>query len=325
MVFYCSCVFRGLGLGLGVRGLVFKGWDFRQPIFGHLGFGPANLLAKTNFGQSNLGQSIFGQSVWQSGVCHGGAPKGGNPKGLRAQKGEGPKPRKRVEPKGGGAKISRLFFFSPPLPLQFSLLSSFSWSSRGTLVVFEAPGPSNVHEDPAASGPAEGCLAESKSSGGLVPRREGPGEGGPGEGSLEGGQGLQKRRATPEFVFGGGAAGPGGGGLGWGGPGRLVGLEWHNSGHSKCTSQFSQNCLGQTMSGQTLSGQTSFGQTWFWPKLVWPNLVLTKVGLAKSWPSGLGNRSFGVLGFFRGLEVLGFKGFRRSGFLGFQGFGVLRF
>ena len=148
-------------------------------------------------------------------------------------------------------------------------------------------------------------------SGGAVARGRSP----------EGGQGLQKRRATPEFVFAGAAAvrveaaWVGAVRVGW------WALEWHNSGHSKCTSQFSQNCLDQTMSGQTLSGQTSFGQTWFWPQLVWPNLVLSKVGLAKSWPSGLGEQGFRGLGFF--LVLFGFLGF--LGFFGFQGFTVFRF
>ena len=47
-------------------------------------------------------------------------------------------------PEGGGPKISRFFF---PLPLPFSLFFSLSlWGSyRGNLVVFEAPGPLNVH------------------------------------------------------------------------------------------------------------------------------------------------------------------------------------
>ena len=44
----------------------------------------------------------------------------------------------------GVAKISRLFFLLPP---PFSLVLSLSLgSSRGILVVFEVPGPSNARE-----------------------------------------------------------------------------------------------------------------------------------------------------------------------------------
>ena len=62
------------------------------------------------------------------------------------QKGGGPNlenvwPRREGAP-NGGAKISR-FFFPPPATIFF--LPSLSWGSRGILVVFEAPGPSNVH------------------------------------------------------------------------------------------------------------------------------------------------------------------------------------
>ena len=67
---------------------------------------------------------------------------------TRGPEGWSPEPRgppKGGAPKGGGPKISRFF---PPLPLPFSFLFSlFLWeSSRGILVVFEAPGPSDVHD-----------------------------------------------------------------------------------------------------------------------------------------------------------------------------------
>ena len=76
------------------------------------------------------------------------APKGGGPKeggleGWGGPEGGGPKPGsggpRRVEgPEGWEAKNFALFF---PLPPQFLFLSSLSWkSSRGILVVFEAPG-----------------------------------------------------------------------------------------------------------------------------------------------------------------------------------------
>ena len=65
----------------------------------------------------------------------------GVPKGWRTQKKWGPK--------GGGPKISRFLF---PLPPPFSLFLSLWVSSRGILVVFEAPGPSN-----STFGPS-GCL-----------------------------------------------------------------------------------------------------------------------------------------------------------------------
>ena len=87
----------------------------------------------------------------------GGAPKGGAPKGG-APKGKGPNPEKvrarscggpklwgpeRWEPERWGPKISRFFF---PLPPQFFILFSLSFGLfRGILVVFEAPGRSNVH------------------------------------------------------------------------------------------------------------------------------------------------------------------------------------
>ena len=59
----------------------------------------------------------------------GGAPKGGAPKGWG--------------PERWGPKISRFFF---PLPPQFFVLFSLSFGLfRGILVVFEAPGRSNVH------------------------------------------------------------------------------------------------------------------------------------------------------------------------------------
>ena len=101
-----------------------------------------------------------------------------------------PEPPSPEPPSAGPRKIS-LFIF--PSPATIFILSSLSWGcSREMLVVFEAPGPSNVHvwalgmscETPAASGPG-------RSGGGAVPRRAGgPGEAGPGEGGPgEGGPG----------------------------------------------------------------------------------------------------------------------------------------
>ena len=68
----------------------------------------------------------------------GGGPKGGAQKGG-AQKGGAPK---SGAPKGGGPKISRFFFPSPAT--KFVLFFPLWGSSRGILVVFEAPGRSNV-------------------------------------------------------------------------------------------------------------------------------------------------------------------------------------
>ena len=95
-------------------------------------------------------------------VCEWGperreAPWGGALKGGASR--VAPRTQKIGAPKGGGPKISRFFFFLST----FFFLSSLSWgSSRGILVVFVAPGPSNVHvlefsvclscETPAASG-----------------------------------------------------------------------------------------------------------------------------------------------------------------------------
>ena len=62
------------------------------------------------------------------------------PRKNRASKGGG-----RVAPKGGGAKMSRFFFFSVSCLIIRSFLPTlgvFSWNFGG---VFEAPGPSNVH------------------------------------------------------------------------------------------------------------------------------------------------------------------------------------
>ena len=93
--------------------VVMEGTDFGQSRFGHPDL--------TNLGRSNLGQSNLGRSIWiWVCVCHGVGP------------------RRVGHPRVGGPRISRFFF---PLPPFVSL-----WvSSRGILVVFEAPEPSNVH------------------------------------------------------------------------------------------------------------------------------------------------------------------------------------
>ena len=78
------------------------------------------------FGFFHVGQ---GPKPRKSRAPKGGAPKGGAPKGG-APKG------------GGGAKICAFF----PLPSHICALFVSLWvSSRGILVVFEAPGRSNVH------------------------------------------------------------------------------------------------------------------------------------------------------------------------------------
>ena len=75
----------------------------------------------------------MGPEPRKSGGPKGGAPKGGALKGG-GPNGAGPE---RWEP-----KISRFFF---PLPPQFSFFSISFGLFRGILVVFEAPGRSNVH------------------------------------------------------------------------------------------------------------------------------------------------------------------------------------
>ena len=74
--------------------------------------------------------------VQKCGVEGGGAKprKGGSPKGGAPQGGA---------PKGGGGPKFRAFFFPSPTPI-FILFFSLWGSSRGILVVFEAPGRSNV-------------------------------------------------------------------------------------------------------------------------------------------------------------------------------------
>ena len=82
----------------------------------------------------------------KGGAPKGGAPKGGAPKGG-GPKGGGPNPEKveprRVEPRRVGAQNFALFFPSPAT--KFVLFFPLWGSSRGILVVFEAPGRSNVH------------------------------------------------------------------------------------------------------------------------------------------------------------------------------------
>ena len=66
-------------------------------------------------------------------------PKGGGPKGRAPQRGGS----KGGGPKAGGPKISRFFSLSR---LHFGSFSLSLWGSyRGNLVVFEAPGPVNIH------------------------------------------------------------------------------------------------------------------------------------------------------------------------------------
>ena len=101
--------------------------DFGQSRFGHRGFGQNQFWPKPI-----LANPIWANPIWANPildlVCHGGAPKGGERK-------VGPR-------KGGWPNISR--FFPSPATI-FALFVSLWGSSRGFLVVFEAPGPSNVH------------------------------------------------------------------------------------------------------------------------------------------------------------------------------------
>ena len=91
---------------------------------------------------ATLERRSVGPKPRKSGGPKGGGPKGGGPKGG-GPKGGGPKGGgpKGGGPKGGGPEISRFFFPSPPQNSFFPLWGS----SRGILVVFEAPGRSNVH------------------------------------------------------------------------------------------------------------------------------------------------------------------------------------
>ena len=72
-----------------------------------------------------------------------GAPKGGGPEGCGAKKGgRGPKPEKSGGPEGWGAQ-NFAFFFPSPATI-FALFDSL-WGLLVELLVFEAPGPSNVN------------------------------------------------------------------------------------------------------------------------------------------------------------------------------------
>ena len=104
----------------------------------------ARPILKANFGQSNilanpiLANPIRDNLFW-SGVCHGGAPEGGQTQKRWGPRRVGPR---RVGPRRVGAQNFALFFPSPAGNFIFSFLSG--GSSRGILVVFEAPGHSNV-------------------------------------------------------------------------------------------------------------------------------------------------------------------------------------
>ena len=84
------------------------------------------------------GGANFGEKLCFSGLGPhlGGHPKGGAPKGG------GPNPEKVGPRRVGGPKF-RVFFPSPAA--KFVLFFPLWGSSRGILVVFEAPGRSNVH------------------------------------------------------------------------------------------------------------------------------------------------------------------------------------
>ena len=76
--------------------------------------------------QKSEGPKLWGPEGWGP---EGWGPEGWGPEGWG--------------PERWGPKISRFFF---PLPPQFFILFSLSFGLfRGILVVFEAPGPSNVH------------------------------------------------------------------------------------------------------------------------------------------------------------------------------------
>ena len=121
----------------------------------------AGRLEETDFGQSRFGHPDLTNPIfWPIFLVSWWGPKGrlakprksGGPEGW-APEGWGAKPRKSEGPEGWGPKgwgpggwgpkNSRFFF---PLPPQFFFFFSLSFGFfRGILVVFEAPGPSNVH------------------------------------------------------------------------------------------------------------------------------------------------------------------------------------
>ena len=111
------------------------------------------LLEETDLGQSNFSFVrpiqfwIWCVSWWarvgprmevRNQTQKSGSPEGWGPEEWGPEGWE-PKPRKGGAPKGGRPKISRFFF---PSPAPIFILSPVSWwSSRGILVLFEAPGP----------------------------------------------------------------------------------------------------------------------------------------------------------------------------------------
>ena len=107
--------------------------DFGQSDFGHPCW---PTLAKSDFGQADFGPS------WC--FSHLGAQKGGGPEGWGPRR-VGPR---RVGPEGWGPEgwvPPKFRAFSSLSHHRFALFVSLWVSSRGILVVFEAPEPSIVH------------------------------------------------------------------------------------------------------------------------------------------------------------------------------------
>ena len=207
-----------------------------------------------------------------------GAPKGGGSKGG-GSKGGGPK--------GGGPKIS-LFFF--PVPPQNSFFSPLWGSSRGILVVFEAPGRSNVH---VWSPRAQTCTFEGPGlqkhhqySTRRPPEREKKNE-------FCGGRGKKRAKFWAVQGKGGpGKGGPGKGGPGKGGPG---GTEHDQTktlkpphGNRETNTHATQAHTSTHKHTQTHTNthtnthKHKSKSVWpksVWPKSVWPKSVLAKVGI----------------------------------------------
>ena len=241
-------------------------------------------LANTKFGQilffevGREGGGVERRRVWglggRVGACLGrlGAVRvGSSPRPRRVRwRSEGWDLRRVGPPKGGaeGWRAQNLaLFFSLSGPLFF--FSPFG-CTRGQMCTCGVLGQSC--ETPAASGRER----EKKEILG------GAAEGGVwGKGGLaEGGEGLQKRRATPEFVFAGASGGPGGG---WPGLGRSgsVGGGWNGTIRGTASAQAS---VAQIVLVKLCLTKVCFGRTWFWPNFVWPNLV-TSFGQSWCWPN----------------------------------------
>ena len=168
----------------GMEGTDFGQSRFGQSILGHRVFLAKANFGQSNFGQSVLGSGVChggspkvgprrvgprrvgpegwgpgwsgprrvgakprkseGPKLWgpEGGAPKGGAPKGGAPKGGARRVGPRRVGARRVAARRVGAQNFALFF---PSPATVFILFSLSFGLfRGILVVFEAPGPSNV-------------------------------------------------------------------------------------------------------------------------------------------------------------------------------------